>query len=91
MSYSSNRRNALDGSQPLAHRASRARSCVQHVAQKFRVHRDVVIDRVKELSGIDMRSITREGDVATVIDVLEDLRHRGLGVIGGPLHPYRTT
>ena len=52
------------------------------VAQKFRVHRDVVIDRVRELSGVDMNSFAREADIATVIAVLEELRHRGVGSEG---------
>ncbi len=79
MSYSSNRRNARDSSQPLAHRASRARSCAMLVAQKFKVHRDVVIERVRQLSGIDMNALTSDADLAGVMAVLEDLRHRGLG------------
>ena len=77
MSYSSNRRNALDETQPLAHRASRARSCAMLVAQKFRVHRDVVIDRVRRESGIDMHAMTTD-DIVAVIAFLEDLRFRGL-------------
>lgn len=48
------------------------------VASKFEVHRDVVIDRVKEMTGVDMRSIARDADVAIVIEALEVLRHRGL-------------
>jgi hypothetical protein len=79
VSYSSNRRNALDRDQPLAHRASRARSCAMLVAQKFKVHRDVVLERVRERSGVDMSSIARDADIAAAITVLEDLRHRGVG------------
>ena len=79
VSYSSNRRNALDGGQPLAHRASRARSCANLVAQKFKVHRDVVVERVRALSGVDMNSIARDVDIVAAMAVLEDLRNRGVG------------
>lgn len=48
------------------------------VAQKFRVHRDVVIDRVRQESGIDMYAMTSD-DIVAVIALLEYLRFRGLG------------
>jgi hypothetical protein len=48
------------------------------VAQKFRVHRDVVIARVRQESGIDMYAMTSD-DIVAVIALLEDLRFRGLG------------
>jgi hypothetical protein len=49
------------------------------VAQKFKVHRDVVIERVRQLSGIDMNAMTNDADLAGALTGLEDLRHRGLG------------
>lgn len=48
------------------------------VGQKSKVHREVVIERVKELSGVDMNAITSDADLAKVIAVLEELRLRGL-------------
>jgi hypothetical protein len=48
------------------------------VAQKFRVHRDVVIDRVRRESGIDMHAMTSD-DIVAAIALLEQLRFRGLG------------
>lgn len=79
MSYSSNRRNALDTTQPFAHRTSRARSCAMLIAQKFRVHRDVVLERVQVVSGVDMHAMKTDADIASVIALLEELRFRGLG------------
>jgi len=49
------------------------------IAQKFRVHRDVVIERVSQLSGLNMHAMTSDDDLAKVIAVLEELRLRGLG------------
>jgi hypothetical protein len=77
------RKNALDESQPLLHRASRARSCAMLISEKFRVHRDVVIDRVRELSGIDMHNITSSAAITAVIEVMDDLRVHGLASPSG--------
>ena len=79
MSYSSNRRDALDATMPFAHRASHARSCAMLLAQKFRVPRDLVLDLVGELSGIDMHAMQTDEDIATAISLLESLRFSGLG------------
>lgn len=48
------------------------------IAQKFRVHRDVVIERVRELSGVDMHAMKTDEDIAKVIALLESLRFRGV-------------
>jgi hypothetical protein len=54
VSFSSNRRDALDEQLPLLNRASHARSCAMLVAHKLQVHRDIVIERVRELTNVDM-------------------------------------
>ena len=74
------RKNALDESQPLLHRASRARSCAMLISEKLRVHRDVVIERVRELTGVDMHAVTSGAEIAKVIEVMEHLRFEGLGL-----------
>ncbi len=86
VSFSSHRRNALDVAQPFVHRASLARSCAMLVARKLRVRRDVILEPVKLLCGVDMTAPGRDADIATAIAVLEDLRH---GRIVGEQDPYR--
>jgi len=44
------------------------------VAQKLRVHRDVVIERVRQACGVDMYAMGSDTDITAVISVLEDLR-----------------
>lgn len=46
---------------------------------KFSVHRDVVLDRVREMTGVDMRAPTSAADVVAAIAALEALRWSGLG------------
>jgi|GEM_PF-4415153 len=48
------------------------------VAQKFRVHRDVIFDRVRQESGVDMYAMTSV-DIVAAIAFLEVLRFGGLG------------
>ena len=78
MSYSSNRRDALDAGMPIAHRRSHARSCTVAVAEKFEVHRDEVIDRVLALTGVDLRNEPSTGELTTAIECLDSLRVSGL-------------
>ena len=74
------RKNALDESQPLLHRASRARSCAMLISEKFRIHRDVVIEHDRELTGVDMHNMSSSVQIAKVIEVMERLRFAGLGL-----------
>lgn len=74
MSYSSSRRNALDQSKPLMHRASHARSCAMLVAQKWKIHRDTVFQRLQELCGVDLTDAPSSDDLETAIAHLEQLR-----------------
>jgi hypothetical protein len=79
MSYSAHRRDALDPGQPVAHRASHARSCAVHVSQKFQVHRDVVLDRILQLCGVDLRLVPAGEDLVRAMETLEWIRWNGIG------------
>ena len=54
MSYSSHRHATLDESLPLANRASHARSCAIHVANKLGVKRDAVIASIAASTGVSL-------------------------------------
>ncbi len=54
MSYSVHRRMVADPTVPLEHRASHARSCALHVANKLAVKRGVVLEHVKQQTGVDL-------------------------------------
>lgn len=78
MSFSSNRRDALDATLLLSHRVSHARSCAMLVGQKWRVKRDAVIEAVLKRTGVDLNEVTDEQQLVVAIQVLEALRTRGL-------------
>ncbi|HSX58817.1 MAG TPA: hypothetical protein VLF18_01335 [Tahibacter sp.] len=78
MSYRSHRRAALDESQPLAHRASHARSCALHVANGLRVQREAVIAAVAKRTGADLHAPADGDALARALDCLEALRLRQL-------------
>lgn len=78
MSFSSNRRDALDGTMPLNHRASHARSCAMLIAQKWRVPRDLVLDEVHRQSGVDLTKGVNDDELVNAMKVLEELRFNGL-------------
>jgi hypothetical protein len=77
MSYNNHRRQALDQVRPFKHRASHARSCTIHVSQKFRVHRDVVLDWVLAECGVDLRTPETAADLEKAIEALDRLRFEG--------------
>lgn len=78
MSFSSQRRDALDAERPLAHRASHARSCAVRVAEKHRVHRDLVIEAVWSRCGVDLTAPKSHEEIQTAVQVLDDLWQNGL-------------
>jgi hypothetical protein len=53
MSFNSYRKKLLNELEPQEHRASQARSCALHVANKLGVKREVVIALVAERSGVN--------------------------------------
>ena len=78
MSFSSNRRDTLDPTLPLNHRASHARSCAMLIGQKWRVHRNAVIAQVLRQTGVDLNRVTEERELVSAMMVLEELRTHGL-------------
>ena len=75
MSFSSNRRAVQDESLPLEHRASHARSCALHVANKLGVQREVVISAVAEKTGINLHGPVLGFELLQALAYLEALRH----------------
>lgn len=71
MSYSANRRIVLDAAAPLEHRASHARSCALHVANKLGVKRSVVLEHVAARTGIDLNSPPSGEALATAFASIE--------------------
>ena len=78
MSFSAHRRDALDKTLPLNYRASHARSCAVHVAEKYKVNRSVVIDLVKERCGVDLMSVNTDEEIALAVEMLSYLKVHGL-------------
>lgn len=78
MSFSTNRRDALDATMPLNHRASHLRSCALLIGEKWQVPRDAVIEAVKRKSNVNLLEITDEKQIQIVMPILEELRKYGL-------------
>ncbi|MEL6797426.1 MAG: hypothetical protein AAFO89_11470 [Planctomycetota bacterium] len=74
MSYNVHKRQALDTSRPIEHRMSHARSLTVITSQRHEVHRDVVLDRVHELTGLSLREPLSDEDLRTAIRCLDTLR-----------------
>jgi hypothetical protein len=49
------------------------------VAERHRVARDVILDRVQQKCGVDLRHLKSDEEIITAISVLDDLRLAGLG------------
>lgn len=75
MSFSWHRRAVLDEALPPEYRASHARSCALHVANKLRVRREVVISAVVQGAGVDLNGPVQSSSLAKVLAYLEALRH----------------
>lgn len=74
MSYNSNRRALLDTSLPLEHRASHARSCALHVANKLGVKREDVMERVAQKTGVDLNKPANPEALLAAFEALESMR-----------------
>jgi hypothetical protein len=78
MSYSANMRDARDDRLPLRHRISHLRSCANHMAQKYRVPRSVVL----ELINIKAKYATNELPSPEVLlqaaSMLDQIKRDGL-------------
>jgi hypothetical protein len=77
MAYTAHRRRARDVAEPLPHRASSARSCALHVAEKLRVRRSEVISAVLEETGVDLKGQPSGDAIIKAIEYLELLRMGG--------------
>lgn len=80
MSFSSNRKVVFDESQPLVHRASHARSCALHVANKLGVRRSVVLAEVVRLAGVDLDHPVDAASMVKAFETLEELRQGRLTI-----------
>ncbi len=74
MSFSSNSNRVKDESLPLKHRASHARSCALHVANKLGVDREEIIDLVEQKTGVSLHQPQSTAELLTGFEALEALR-----------------
>ncbi|WP_148661651.1 hypothetical protein [Roseateles chitosanitabidus] len=74
MSYSVHRRMVADAAVPLERRASHARSCALHVAEKLAVKRSAVLAHVKQRTGIDLDMPCSDEALAIAFASIEALR-----------------
>ena len=81
MSFSSNRKAVRDESLPLEHRASHARSCALHVANKLGVPRSVILGEVASRTGVDLDRAHSVSELLKAFTLLEELR-QGQATIG---------
>jgi hypothetical protein len=74
MSFSSHRTKVHDESIPLDQRASHARSCALHVANKLGVARETVIEAVARETGISLHAPNTSERLAAAFQFLDALR-----------------
>jgi hypothetical protein len=70
MSFSTNRRNALDPNRPMAHRLSHARSCAMLMGEKYKVPRSVILDFIRKTSGITLTEPVTESELIEAVRIL---------------------
>ena len=83
MSYSVHRRLVADATVSLEHRASHARSCALHVANKLAVKRGAVLEHVKQQTGVDLDMPGSDEALAVAFASIEALRS-GAQKLGQP-------
>lgn len=74
MSFSSHRKKLLDDTEPLEHRASHARSCALHVANKLGIKREMVIELIARQTGVNLYSPENTAQLLLAFAALENLR-----------------
>ena len=74
MSFNSHRRKLLDETEPLKHRASHARSCALHVANKLGLAREVVIELIASQTGISLHNPESAAHLIAAFEALERIR-----------------
>ena len=78
MSFSANKRDALDVTMPVAHRMSHLRSCAVLVAEKYRVPRSIIIERVARIAGVDITQAASDADIERAAAALQRLNDHGV-------------
>ncbi|MOA38868.1 hypothetical protein D3C78_1605970 [compost metagenome] len=73
MSHSSSRTRVLDTARPLAHRASHARSCANHVANRLGITHSELLIKVEEDSGASLVSPQTEEELMKAFYYMENL------------------
>ncbi len=73
MSHSSSRAKVLDTARPLAHRASHARSCANHVANRLGITRNELLLKVEKDSGSSLVSPLTEEELMNAFNYMESL------------------
>ncbi len=73
MSHSSSRRRVLDTASPLAHRASHARSCANHVANRLGITRKELLTNIEKNSGSSLVSPLTEEELMKAFRYMENL------------------
>ena len=84
MSFSSHRRKLLDKTAPFEHRASHARSCALHVANKLGLKREAVIELVAQQTGVSLHQPRSEASLLNALEALEALRNGDSGPMPNP-------
>jgi hypothetical protein len=84
MSFSAHKRDALDASMPLNHRMSHLRSCAMLMGQKYRVPRSTVIERVRQVTGVDITVQGSEADLRRAMDALVWIKEAGMDSTAEP-------
>ena len=78
MSFSSSREIALDPGHSIERRMSQARSCAMLVGQKWHVRRSVILEVVRQASGVDLTVAGSDADIELALAVLVDIKANGL-------------
>lgn len=78
MSFSSHRKKALDENQPIAHRASHARSCAVCVCEKYRVPRSKVLEEIQKITGVNLNDVTSHNEIVNAMEAMEGLKLNGI-------------
>lgn len=77
MSFNSHRRKLLDETLPLEYRASHARSCALHLANKLGLEREEVISLIAQRTGVSLHEPGSATNLVKALDAMEALRNGG--------------
>ncbi len=73
MSHSSSRKKVLDSTLPLASRASHARSCVNHVANRVGTTREALLIKIENDTGVNLECLRSEDELLKAYYYFESL------------------